>query len=66
MSTDSKQKSKMNKFRPTFKGVLGGIMSMKAPPKMESEVEETLRTDHFQVCKVGMLMLISVSMLMFK
>ncbi|XP_069133314.1 syntaxin-binding protein 5-like isoform X2 [Argopecten irradians] len=47
---DAKHKSKMKKF--TLKGVLDGIRSsVSAPPKFESEVEETLRTDHFQVCK---------------
>ncbi|XP_033741002.1 syntaxin-binding protein 5-like isoform X1 [Pecten maximus] len=47
---DAKHKSKMKKF--TLKGVLDGIRSsVSAPPKFENEVEETLRTDHFQVCK---------------
>lgn len=49
---ETKHKSKMKKF--TLKGVLDGIRSsVSAPPKYENEVEETLRTDHFQVCKVG-------------
>jgi hypothetical protein len=44
------EKAKMNKKKFNLKGVFDGIrFSVGAQQKSESEVEETLRTDHFQV-----------------
>ncbi|KAJ8314810.1 hypothetical protein KUTeg_006960 [Tegillarca granosa] len=38
--------------RFTIKGVIDGIRSsVSAPTKLENEVEETLHSGHFQVCK---------------
>lgn len=40
--------------RFTIKGVIDGIRSsVSAPNKLENEVEETLHSGHFQVCKVN-------------
>ena len=42
---------KMKKFN--LRGVLDGLRSsVSAPPKAEVEIEETLRSEHFQVAKV--------------
>lgn len=42
------------KMRAKFRGVLVGLrQSVTAPPKAELEVEETLRSEHFKVGKVG-------------
>ncbi|VDI42746.1 syntaxin-binding protein 5, partial [Mytilus galloprovincialis] len=43
--------AKMNKKKFNIKGVFDGIrFSVGAQQKSENEIEETLRTDHFQVC----------------
>lgn len=48
MGTDSDSMSKMKK---TLNRVLTKFEQLKAPPNADCGVEETLRTDHFQVCK---------------
>lgn len=46
--------AKMNKKKFNIKGVFDGIrFSVGAQQKSENEIEETLRTDHFQVCNVS-------------
>lgn len=46
--------AKMNKKKFNIKGVFDGIrFSVGAQQRLESEIEETLRTDHFQVCNVS-------------
>lgn len=49
VGTDSDSMSKMKK---TLNRVLTKFEQLKAPPNADCGVEETLRTDHFQVCKV--------------
>ena len=42
----------MKKFK--IKGVLDGLRSsVNTPAKTELEITETLRSEHFEVCKVG-------------
>lgn len=48
-----KKNTKMKKFNP-LRGVLDGLRStVSAPPKGDViDIEETLRSDHFQISKV--------------
>ena len=47
-----KVNQKMKKFN--FRGVLDGLRSsVSAPPKLDIDIEENLRSEHFQVAKVG-------------
>ncbi|XP_061195840.1 syntaxin-binding protein 5-like [Saccostrea echinata] len=41
----------MSKMKKTLNRVLTKFEQLKAPPNADCGVEETLRTDHFQVCK---------------
>ena len=44
--------TKMKKFN--LRGVLDGLRSsVSAPPKLDIDIEENLRSEHFQVAKVG-------------
>ena len=47
-----KVNQKMKKFN--LRGVLDGLRSsVSAPPKLDIDIEENLRSEHFQVAKVG-------------
>lgn len=53
--------------RFTLKGVLDGLRSsVSTPPKAEMEIEESLRSEHFQVCKVGLILLKSIEYFQFR